>query len=200
MGYPSSHKGYRCLDLSTRRIIIQRRVVFDEFSFPFAWDAPGPQSSLDFLLNDASDVVHCPTNHAAGSTCLSSVPTAAAPSSMDVEQLLPATSPGMSGLVPLPGPAPPSSAAATPAPARAVTAASASAPVVAAAPASAAAVVTAPAAPPGYFDRAYMRRCNGPLPVRRFPTPTQVGVLQPPVRAFSASHIEADHSSSDWYH
>jgi hypothetical protein len=44
--------------------------------------------------------VDCPTNHAAGSTRLSSVPTAAAPSSMDVEQPLPTTSPGGHGLEP----------------------------------------------------------------------------------------------------
>jgi len=75
VGYPSSHKGYRSLDLSTRRIIISRHVVFDEFSFPFARDPPVPQSSLDFLLDDVLDIVHCPTNHATGSTRLSSTPT-----------------------------------------------------------------------------------------------------------------------------
>ncbi|BAH93126.1 Os05g0380700 [Oryza sativa Japonica Group] len=30
LGYPSSHKGYRCLNISTRRIIILRHVIFDE--------------------------------------------------------------------------------------------------------------------------------------------------------------------------
>lgn len=36
LGYPSSHKGYRCLEISTRRIIISRHVIFDESVFPFA--------------------------------------------------------------------------------------------------------------------------------------------------------------------
>lgn len=34
LGYPANHKGYRCLDLQTRKIIISRHVVFDETIFP----------------------------------------------------------------------------------------------------------------------------------------------------------------------
>ena len=49
LGYPSSHKGYRCLDLSTRRVIISRHVVFDESVFPFS-SHPTHPSQLDFLL------------------------------------------------------------------------------------------------------------------------------------------------------
>src|SRR5438132_1702970 len=60
IGYPSSHKGYRCLDLSTRRIIISRHVIFDEFVFPIATASPSPASSLDFLIED-----DCPCNAAA---------------------------------------------------------------------------------------------------------------------------------------
>ena len=40
LGYPSRHKGYRCLDLSTRHIIISRHVVFDEQTFPYAPTTP----------------------------------------------------------------------------------------------------------------------------------------------------------------
>jgi hypothetical protein len=36
LGYPSEHKGYRCLNLDTMKIIISRHVVFDESIFPFA--------------------------------------------------------------------------------------------------------------------------------------------------------------------
>ncbi|WVZ66382.1 hypothetical protein U9M48_015612 [Paspalum notatum var. saurae] len=42
LGYPPSRKGYRCLDLSTRKIIISRHVVFDETHFPFAASKPRP--------------------------------------------------------------------------------------------------------------------------------------------------------------
>jgi len=65
LGYPSAHKGYRCLDLSTRCVIISCHVVFDEFSFPFARDDPVP-SSFDFLRDDDLDIsVPCSTNNAA---------------------------------------------------------------------------------------------------------------------------------------
>jgi hypothetical protein len=51
LGYPPSQKGYRCLDVSTRKIIISRHVVFDETHFPFAASQPRPDS-FDFLLHD----------------------------------------------------------------------------------------------------------------------------------------------------
>ncbi|CAA7060053.1 unnamed protein product [Microthlaspi erraticum] len=36
LGYPSQHRGYRCLDLKTNKIIISRHVFFDETIFPAA--------------------------------------------------------------------------------------------------------------------------------------------------------------------
>jgi hypothetical protein len=36
LGYPSGHKRYHCLDLSTIHVIVSRHVTFDESSFPFA--------------------------------------------------------------------------------------------------------------------------------------------------------------------
>jgi hypothetical protein len=56
LGYPSSHKGYRCLDMATRRIIISRHVIFDESVFPFsATSSAGSMPlSLDFLMQGLS--------------------------------------------------------------------------------------------------------------------------------------------------
>jgi hypothetical protein len=53
LGYSSDHKGYRCLDLHSNRIIISRHVVFDEAVFPFADMSTSPQdpTTLDFLDN-----------------------------------------------------------------------------------------------------------------------------------------------------
>jgi hypothetical protein len=62
LGYPSSHKGYRCLDLVTKRIIISRHVVFDETSFPFS-AVSSSTSDLDFLSapNPAATRVAAPS-------------------------------------------------------------------------------------------------------------------------------------------
>jgi transposase InsO family protein len=56
LGYSSDHKGYRCLDLASHRIIISRHVVFNEDVFPLA--GPSPPTDLDSLLE--SDPVPTP--------------------------------------------------------------------------------------------------------------------------------------------
>jgi hypothetical protein len=40
IGYPREQKGYRCLDLTTRKVHISRHVVFDESQFPYKNSTP----------------------------------------------------------------------------------------------------------------------------------------------------------------
>jgi hypothetical protein len=44
LGYSSDHKGYRCLDLTSHRVLISRHVVFDKLNFPFPLPLPLPLS------------------------------------------------------------------------------------------------------------------------------------------------------------
>ncbi|KAI3815032.1 hypothetical protein L1987_14684 [Smallanthus sonchifolius] len=44
LGYPPNHRGYRCLDLKTRQVIMSRHVIFDEAVFPYG---KTPNTTLD---------------------------------------------------------------------------------------------------------------------------------------------------------
>ncbi|KAL4588677.1 hypothetical protein LXL04_001570 [Taraxacum kok-saghyz] len=56
LGYPTNHKGYRCLNLDTNKIVISRHVVFDETVFPFGSMTPNSPPSYSFL--DHVDLPH----------------------------------------------------------------------------------------------------------------------------------------------
>jgi histone deacetylase 1/2 len=54
LGYPSNHRGYKCLNITTNKIIICRHVLFDESTFPNAKLHTPPSDTYTFLDNDIS--------------------------------------------------------------------------------------------------------------------------------------------------
>nr|GEX85105.1 copia protein [Tanacetum cinerariifolium] len=70
LGYPSNHRGYKCYDLATHKIILSRHVIFDETLFPFAkFHHPTP-SNYSFLNDGIHSLIvpflssnHVPANH-----------------------------------------------------------------------------------------------------------------------------------------
>jgi hypothetical protein len=56
LGYSPNHKGYRCMDLSTHRVLVSRHVVFDVFDFPF-FVSPSAASPSEYFssISDALD-------------------------------------------------------------------------------------------------------------------------------------------------
>ena len=50
LGYPTDHRGYRCLELSTQRIILSRHVTFDESVFPFSEKSLSTENTSEPLL------------------------------------------------------------------------------------------------------------------------------------------------------
>jgi histone deacetylase 1/2 len=47
LGYPADHRGYRCYDVATDRVITSRHVVFDEDVFPFRVTAAPSNNVVD---------------------------------------------------------------------------------------------------------------------------------------------------------
>ncbi|GKB61176.1 ribonuclease H-like domain-containing protein [Tanacetum coccineum] len=65
LGQASNHRGYRCLDLKTNKIIISRHVTFDETVFPYGSTQPALPPTYTFL-DDIPDIIPptIPTNPA----------------------------------------------------------------------------------------------------------------------------------------
>jgi hypothetical protein len=55
LGYPRDHRGYRCFDLASRRIIMSRHVVFDEGCFPFRAGAAASPPATNPAPTDDDD-------------------------------------------------------------------------------------------------------------------------------------------------
>ncbi|GKD08332.1 ribonuclease H-like domain-containing protein [Tanacetum coccineum] len=61
LGYPANHRGYRCLDLASNKIIISRHVRFDEEVFPFGNVTSSNKPTYDFLLPPIQTTTNVPT-------------------------------------------------------------------------------------------------------------------------------------------
>ncbi|KAJ0678253.1 putative RNA-directed DNA polymerase [Helianthus annuus] len=56
LGYPPNHRGYKCLNLATKKIIINRHVIFYESTFPLANNPKPSLHSYDFLTNSLNPI------------------------------------------------------------------------------------------------------------------------------------------------
>jgi histone deacetylase 1/2 len=54
LGYPSNHRGYKCYELSSRKIFISRHATFDENTFPFSNLKTPTRFSYNFLDDDTA--------------------------------------------------------------------------------------------------------------------------------------------------
>ncbi|GJT10391.1 retrovirus-related pol polyprotein from transposon TNT 1-94 [Tanacetum coccineum] len=61
LGYLANHRGYKCLDLASNKIIISRHVRFDEDVFPFENVTSSNKPTYDFLLPPIQTTTNVPT-------------------------------------------------------------------------------------------------------------------------------------------
>jgi hypothetical protein len=52
LGYSLDHKGYRCYNLTSCRVLISRHVVFDESDFPFSSSTPTLDPDVESMFSD----------------------------------------------------------------------------------------------------------------------------------------------------
>lgn len=79
LGYSSSHKGYKCLDISSGRVYISRDAIFDEGSFPFSrhseifsTDNTCPLTTHTFLRVPTPSILPIPTPQPSNGSSISS--------------------------------------------------------------------------------------------------------------------------------
>lgn len=86
LGYPTTHRGYRCLELSSGKIILSRHVTFDEFSFPLATPSPSISPSSPSINDDPDtlplSITHCCTQTTNNTHPNPPAPTATLPSDL----------------------------------------------------------------------------------------------------------------------
>ncbi|PWA88754.1 ribonuclease H-like domain-containing protein [Artemisia annua] len=84
LGYPTNHRGYRCLDLNTNKIILSRHVTFDETVFPCGSMTPNTSPSYTFLDNSPNLIQQ---------QLLTKIPTPTAPTPHDTTPTTPPPAP-----------------------------------------------------------------------------------------------------------
>ncbi|KAJ0596182.1 putative RNA-directed DNA polymerase [Helianthus annuus] len=62
LSYPPNNHGYKCLDLATNKILINRHVIFDETIFPFA-SQPKPSLHTYEFFTDPLHPIYWPHTH-----------------------------------------------------------------------------------------------------------------------------------------
>jgi len=58
LGYPLNHRGYKCYELSSRKVIISRHVLFEENTFPFSTMNAPTVSNYNFLDDGILPLAH----------------------------------------------------------------------------------------------------------------------------------------------
>jgi hypothetical protein len=80
LGYSPDHKGYRCLDLTSHRVLISRHVVFDESDFPFSSTPTASLTELDVFFDpDPVSPIRTGSSTSPPSAALPAPPTPALP-------------------------------------------------------------------------------------------------------------------------